>query len=106
MDSAELTRHVLELREHEAAVREQLHTVFSRLDKQDAMLETMHTLSANVGLVAEGVERLDRGVRAVRADVDELKARPGRRWDGVVTVVLTAVATALITLLLARMGIA
>lgn len=104
MDNTELTRHVLELRENEAAVHEQLRSIFNRLDKQDAMLETMHTMNANVAGMAQGMERLGKDVKAVRADVDELKARPGKRWDSVVTVLITAVVTAVATLVLAKLG--
>ena len=105
MDNAELTRQVLELRESEAATREQLHTIFNRLDRQDAMLETLHTMNTNVAGMAQGMERLGKDVKAVRADVDELKARPGKRWDSVVTVLITAVVTAVATLVLAKLGI-
>ena len=105
MDTAELTRQVMELRENEAATHEQLRTVFNRLDKQDALLETIHTLSANVGTVARGVDRLDKGMSAMRRDVDELKSRPGKRWEGVVTTAITVIVTAVITLMLSKTGI-
>lgn len=105
MDNVELTRQVMELRESEAATHEQLHTIFNRLDRQDALLETIHTLSANVGVVAKGVDRLDKSMGVVRKDVDELKSRPGKRWEGVVTTVITIVVTAVITFILAKIGI-
>lgn len=105
MDNTELTRHVLELREFEGATREQMHTVFNRLDKQDALLETIHTMSANVAGMAQSVERMDKSITGVRKDVDELKARPGKRWEGVITTIITAVVSAMAALVLAKMGI-
>ena len=36
MDLPEITRNIVELREFEAGAREQIRTIFNRLDKQDA----------------------------------------------------------------------
>ena len=49
MEQTEITRNIVELREFEAGTREQIHTIFNRLDKQDALIESMRELTANVG---------------------------------------------------------
>ena len=46
MTNEELTRNIVELREFEAGTREQIHTIFNRLDKQDALIESMRELTA------------------------------------------------------------
>ena len=38
MEQTEITRNIVELREFEAGTREQIHTSFTRLDKQDALM--------------------------------------------------------------------
>ena len=76
MDLPEITRNIVELREFEAGAREQIRTIFNRLDKQDAIIDSLRALTANVGALAEGQERIEKNVKAVRADVDEIKAQP------------------------------
>ena len=44
MEQTEITRNIVELREFEAGTREQIHTNFNRLDKQDALIESMREL--------------------------------------------------------------
>ncbi len=96
MEQTELTRNIMELREFEAGAREQIHTIFNRLDKQDALIESMRELTANVGTLAEGQERIEKNVRAVRQDVDELKERPMKNYDKVRWTVITALASGIV----------
>ena len=96
MEQAEITRNIVELREFEAGTREQTHTIFNRLDKQDALIESMRELTANVGTLAEGQERIEKNVRAVRQDVDELKERPMKNYDKVRWTVITALASGIV----------
>ena len=92
----EITRNIVELREFEAGTREQIHTIFNRLDKQDALIESMRELTANVGTLAEGQERIEKNVRAVRQDVDELKAKPMANYEKVRLTIITALASGIV----------
>ena len=96
MDLPEITRNIVELREFEAGTREQIRTIFNRLDKQDAIIDSLRALTANVGTLAEGQERIEKNVKAVRADVDELKERPMKNYDKVRLTVITALASGIV----------
>ena len=96
MDLPEITRNIVELREFEAGTREQIRTIFNRLDKQDAIIDSLRALTANVGTLAEGQERIEKNVKAVRADVDELKERPMKNYDKVRWTVVTALASGIV----------
>lgn len=96
MEQTEITRNIVELREFEAGTREQIHTIFNRLDKQDALIESMRELTANVGTLAEGQERIEKNVRAVRQDVDELKAKPMANYEKVRLAIITALASGIV----------
>ena len=96
MDLPEITRNIVELREFEAGTREQIRTIFNRLDKQDAIIDSLRALTANVGTLAEGQERIEKNVKAVRADVDELKERPMKNYDKVRWTVITALASGIV----------
>lgn len=95
MTGEDLTRNILELREFEAGAREQIRTIFNRIDKQDALIESMRELAANVGALAEGQERIEKNVKAVRQDVDELKAKPLAAYEKVRLTIITALASGL-----------
>ena len=77
-------------------MREQIHTIFNRLDRQDALIESMRELTANIGVLAEGQERIERNVKAVRQDVDELKERPMKNYDKVRWTIITALASGIV----------
>ena len=96
MDLPEITRNIVELREFEAGAREQIRTIFNRLDKQDAIIDSLRALTANVGTRAEGQERIEKNVTAVRADVDELKERPMKNYDKVRWTIVTALASGIV----------
>lgn len=96
MDLPEITRNIVELREFEAGTREQIRTIFNRLDKQDAIIDSLRALTANVGTLAEGQERIEKNVKAVRADVDELKERPMKNYDKVRWTIITALASGIV----------
>lgn len=84
-----------------------------------ARLESSHT---SVALIEErvcqikedteeiktSVQRLQEtsaGTKDLKKDVEELKAKPGKRWDGIVEKAIWAVVAAVIAFLLARFGL-
>ena len=104
MDLPEITRNIVVLREFEAGAREQIRTIFNRLDKQDAIIDSLRALTANVGALAEGQERIEKNVKAVRADVDELKERPMKNYDKVRWTIVTALASGIVGYVLKFLG--
>ena len=100
MTTEELTRNIVDLREFEAGTREQIRTIFNRLDKQDALIESMRQLTANVGTLDVGQERIEKIVKAMRQDVDELKAKPMANYEKVRLTIITALASGIVGYLL------
>lgn len=96
MEQAEITRNIVELREFEAGTKEQIHTIFNRLDKQDALIESMRELTANVNTLAEGQDRIEKNVKAVRNDVDELKEKPMATYEKIKLTIFTAIASGIV----------
>lgn len=96
MEQAEIMRNIVELREFEAGTKEQIHTIFSRLDKQDALIESMRELTANVNTLAEGQDRIEKNVKAVRNDVDELKEKPMATYEKIKLTIFTAIASGIV----------
>lgn len=100
MNTEQLTEKVMELEKDSAAQHEQLKSVFSRLDKQDAIIESLRALTSTIGTLADSQARIEKKINNITTDVDELKAKPGKRWEAVVGYVLAAVVSGVIGFML------
>jgi chromosome segregation ATPase len=100
MNNEQLTEKVMELEKDSAAQHEQLKSVFSRLDKQDAIIESLRALTSTIGTLADSQARIEKKINNITTDVDELKAKPGKRWEAVVGYVLAAVVSGVIGFML------
>lgn len=100
MTNEQLTEKVMELEKESAAIHEQTKTIFSRLDKQDAIIESLRALTSTIGTLADSQARIEKKINNITTDVDELKAKPGKRWDAVVGYVLAAVVSGVIGFML------
>ena len=87
-----------------AAHGEQIKTLFKEQERHGKLLESIHSLSQSVSVMASSMQRLQEDVKWLRQDVDQLEGLPGKRWEGVVSGVLGALVGGLAMLALARMG--
>lgn len=62
-------------------------------------------ISKQLPVIATQVNAIHETYKAVDADVDEMKEKPGKRWESVVGQIIGLVVAALVGLLLARMGL-
>lgn len=65
-------------------------------------LETSHT---SVALIEERMRQIKDDTEEIKESVHELKAKPGKRWDGLVDKVIWAVLGGVIEFLLAKIGL-
>ena len=65
-------------------------------------LERSHT---NVALIEERMAQIKADTEEIKAAVQELKAKPARRWEGLAEKALWAVCAAVIAFLLAQVGL-
>lgn len=105
MNAEQITEKILELERESAALKEQNKTVFSRLEKQDELIEVLRKQTATLGTLADGQDRMERKLNGVISDVDELKGKPGKRWETAVDVLFKAIITAMIGFLLTKIGL-
>lgn len=101
----ELEREISTLREKQAAADEQHKTIFRRLDKQDEMIDSVQRLANSVERLTLKQETTQNKVDSLCEDLDEIKSRPGRRWEGVVQNAIYAVVGALVMFVLTRLGL-
>lgn len=105
MTEEALSQRLLDHDERITRHTEQLKTAFSQIAETRRLAESMHKLATSVELLAHEQKSVSDKVDALTGDVEEIKTKPARRWDSAVSLVLTAVITALVTLLLSRLGL-
>lgn len=105
MTVEELTQRTFDLDERVARHTEQIKTCFNQISEVKSIAESVHKLATAVELLGHDMRDTGSKVDKLTADVEEIKERPGKRWDSVVGVVITAVVTAAITWMLARAGL-
>ena len=100
-----IEREMAEIKAKQAAADEQHKTIFQRLDKQDKMIESVHKLATSVEKLAMKQDAMETKLGNLCSDVDEIKSKPAKRWEGIVEKVIFTVVGALVAYVLARMGI-
>lgn len=99
----------------QATTREQLKSVFRLLEEQREANKALNTLTLSVLSATDEIKRLRKDVDEIRckpmpdemvqmrADVETLKGKPGKRWDMVQTVAITAIVTGVVGFMVARL---
>ncbi len=92
MKARELEKDVNELRKQNSSSHERIFDRLGELEKQEGiqLVQYEHIM-----------EKLDQ----LAGDVKELKAKPGKRWEGIVEKVIGLVAAAVVGYFLARLGL-
>lgn len=86
----------VEALETDAAHNKEAHKeIYSRLDES-------HTA---VAVFDEKLKQIKDDTQEIKATVQEMKDKPGRRWDGIVDKTIWAVLAAVIAFLLGRVGL-
>lgn len=94
--------------EHErrlAAVEARASSNTHRLDKVEEQTEAINKLATSVAVMTERVSSTGDKVDVLVDDVQSLKGKPAKRWESLVEKALWAVAAAVITFLLSRLGL-
>lgn len=76
-----------------------------RIKKLEKESEVLHQLATSVALLAEQMKNMNSSVLALTSEVEELKEKPARRWETLVTQIITGIAGAILGLLLAKFGL-
>lgn len=105
MNTEDLTNKVFDLDERVTRHTEQIKTCFNQIDETRSMAESVHKLATTVEILALELKSTNKKMDKLTQEVEEIKEKPAKRWDNVVGVFITAVATAIITFLITRLGL-
>ena len=76
-----------------------------RLDDMEKRQDNLDDLVSTVKVLADREARMEDDVGEIKNDVKELKAKPGKRWDGLVDKIILTIAAAVIGFILAKFGL-
>lgn len=76
-----------------------------RIKKLEGENAVLHQLATSVAVMAEQMKTMNKSVTTLTGEVENLKDKPGKRWDGLVDKIIWAVAAALIGFVLAKFGL-
>lgn len=105
MTNEELTRKVFELDERATRHTEQLKTLFNQLGELRGITDGVHKLAKSVEILAVEQKSTSGRLDKISDELEEIRDKPAKRWESVVTVAVTAIVTALITFALTRVGL-
>ena len=75
-----------------------------RIEKLEAENAALHQLATSVAVMAEQLKTMNTSVSTLTEEVEELKEKPGKRWESVVNTIILALATTLLGFILAKLG--
>ena len=91
---------------------ERITSALKRIDEQTKLTESIHELATSVKVLTveqksmmEKIDSTNKKIESVSNDVEELKQKPAKRWDGVVTVIISGIIGGLLTFLLMKLGL-
>lgn len=76
-----------------------------RLDEMERRQDNLDDLVGTVKVLALREENVEKDVKEIKSDVKELANKPAKRWDNLVSQIITLVVAAVVGFLLARIGL-
>ena len=101
----DIERAVVDLQKQMAAAEEQHKTLFRRIEKAEELNESVHSLALSVQKLTDSLTNTNKTVTDLCTDVDELKAKPGKKWEDLAMDVLKVIVGGVIGFVLVKMGL-
>lgn len=76
-----------------------------RIKKLESEHDVLQKLATSVAVMAEQIKNMNGSISTLTGEVEELKEKPGKRWESLADKILWAVAAALIGFALAQIGL-
>ena len=86
-------------------VEERAKSNSRRLDQVEKRQAEIGDLVTSMATMAQKQETMERDVGEIKAKIDVLAAKPGKRWDAIVDKILLGIVAALVAYALSRLGL-
>lgn len=87
----QLCEQLNEQRSQISRLEEKVKAAFIRIDEQKKLSDSVYSLALSVERLTIGQQNTVEQVERLRTDVDDIKNRPSKRWDLIVTSVISAI---------------
>ena len=74
--------------------RHEIASLKHRMHDMERIVDAVHGLALEMARQTEEIKHMNESIKQLNEDVAALKAKPGKRWDGLVDALLGAVAGA------------
>lgn len=81
-------------------IKEQISGITRRLDRLEGLTNSVHEIALSVRELATKQGDMEEKVDAMTNSVNELKAKPGDKWDKAMLAIMTAAISAMVTLII------
>ena len=75
-----------------------------RLDDMEKRQDNLDDLVGTVKVLADREARVEKDVGEIKSSVNELKEKPGKRWDGLIDKIILTIAAAVLGFIFAKIG--
>lgn len=75
-----------------------------RLDDMEKRQDNLDKLVGTVGVLADREKRVEDDVKEIKSDVKTLTSKPGKRWENLITQLITIVVATIAGFILAKIG--
>lgn len=101
----DVEQRVIELEKTLAAAEEQHKTLFRRIEKAEKLTDSVSDLALSLRDLVNAQKTTDSKVDKLCVTVEEIKDKPGKRWEALAIDALKVVVGGLIGFMLVKMGI-
>jgi len=74
-----------------ATLKTDIKTIVKRMDEQLSITRAVYDLAAEIRVMNNRLQTMEKGQIELKKDVEELKTKPAKRWDALIGAIITAV---------------
>lgn len=76
-----------------------------RIKKLEEESGVLHQLATSIAVMTEQMKNMNTSISTLTGEVEELKEKPGKRWDSLIDKAIWGVAGAVLAYLMAQIGL-
>jgi len=74
-----------------ATLKTDIKTIVKRMDEQLSITRAVYDLTSEIKVMNNRLATMEKGQADLKKDIDEIKAKPAKRWDALIGAIVTAV---------------
>lgn len=76
-----------------------------RIKKLESEHDVLQKLATSVAVMAEQIKNMNGSISTLTGEVEELKEKPGKRWESLISAIIVGLASALLGFAFAKLGL-